>query len=143
MSGLSSTALVPLQACIQEDASFSARVASLVKSQEQEIRATWDRKPEVAIVEVLWSPAHNSRGLRIKEITKAVNTLIRTRGETLEYNAIEIGSLLANLGIPRHRNGAGMELRFSREICQRLHELVVDFCLNVGQVQGCTMCSGL
>jgi hypothetical protein len=142
-SGLGSSQLVPLQACIQGDTKFSARVAGMVNSREQEARANWGRKPEVAMVEVLWAPSHDSRALKVKEITKYVNTLIRTRGATFEYNEIEIGLLLASLGFPRHRNGGGMVLRFSREICKRLHELALDFGLEVCKVQGCGMCSAV
>jgi hypothetical protein len=133
--------LVPLQACIQDDEEFSALVAAMVESREQEARAARARKPEVAMVEVLWAPSHNFKELKIKEITRSINTLIRTRGECLEYSEIEIGFLMGNSGLQRHRNGKGMVLRFSREICQRLHELAVEFGLDVNKIQGCAMCS--
>jgi hypothetical protein len=138
---LAGSQLAPLQACIQDDEEFAARVAAMVDSREQEARARRARKPEVAMVEVLWAPSHKSKELKIKQITKFVNVLLRTRGETLQYNEIEIGSLLGNFGLPRHRNGSGMVLRFSREICQRLHDLAIEFGLTVEKIQGCGMCS--
>jgi len=138
---LAGSQLAPLQACIQDDEKFAARVAAMVDSREQEARAGRARKPEVAMVEVLWAPSHKSKELKVKEITRSVNTLIRTRGETLQYSEIEIGSLLSNFGLPRYRNGSGMVLRFSREICQRLHELGIEFGLTVEKIQGCVICS--
>jgi hypothetical protein len=140
-SRLPGSQLVSLQACIQDDDEFAARVAAMVDSREQEARAARSRKPEVAMVEVLWAPSHNSKELKIKEITKSINTLLRTRGECFEYSEIEIGFLMTNSGLPRHRNGKGMILRFSNVICQRLHELAVEFGLAAGKVQGCAICS--
>jgi hypothetical protein len=133
-SKLAGSALLPLQACVQGHEEFAVRVAAMVDNREQEARFSRARKPEVAMVEVLWAPSHNSNELKIKEITKFVNTLIRTRGEALQYSEIEIGFMLVNFGLPRHRNGRGMVLRFSREICQRLHDLAVEFRMDPGNL---------
>src|SRR5207237_6389273 len=85
-----------LPACVQGDEEFRNRVHTIVNNAEQEARNDRGRKPEVAVVEVLWAPSHGMKDLRVKEITKWVNTLIRTRGEILEYSEIEVGNILAN-----------------------------------------------
>jgi hypothetical protein len=129
-----------LAECIQDDAEFKDRVTAIAAARDEEARAEQSRKPEVATVEALWAPSHNSKELKIKDITKLVNTLIRTRGETLEYNEVEIGLMLRNIGFPRHRNGSGMVLRFSAENCKRLHELAQDFGLILKNIPGCAIC---
>ncbi len=134
--------LAPLSACIQDDDKFQSRVGAIVADEEQEVRAERSRKPEIAIVEVLWAPSHSSKEVKVKEITRLMNTLIWTRGEKLEYGEIEIGQILASCGLPRHRNGAGMVLRFSREISRRLHELAIEFGLTAEHKPGCEFCAG-
>jgi hypothetical protein len=137
-----SSQLVPLQACIQDDDEFASRVVAVADCREREVLAARSCRPEVALVEVLWAPAHGSRDFRVKEITKFINTLIRTRGETLEYSGVETGRMLENLGLPRHRNGSGMILRFSLEVRRRLHELATEFGLSAKKMQGCSLCQG-
>jgi hypothetical protein len=137
---LPSTQLVRLQACVQDDDEFASRVVAVTDCRERELMAARSCRPEVAMVEVLWAPSHCSKDLKVKEITDFINTVIRARGENYDYNAIEIGRMLEHLGLPRHRNGSGMILRFSLKVRQRLHELAVEFGLAVKKMQGCSLC---
>lgn len=130
----------PVGECIYGAADFKYRVAAIALTRNEEIRAERMRKPEVAAVEVLWGPLHSSREQKLTAITRLVNALIRSRGETLEYSEVEIGLMLRNLGLPRHRNGAGMVLRFSAENRKRLHDLAHDFGLALKKNPDCAAC---
>jgi hypothetical protein len=135
------THLAPLAACIQGDEKFRSLVDAIAADEEHEIQSERSRKPEIAVMEVLWMPSHSSQELKVREITKLMNTLIRSRGEKLEYDEIEIGQILASCGLPRHRNAAGMVLRFTHEIIRRLHELMLEFDLTAKLRPGCEFCA--
>jgi hypothetical protein len=128
-----------LGACLQ-DQELVARLGVALDDQEQESRAARGRKPEFALVEVLWPCMHDRREIKMKELTRFINTLIRTRGEFYEYNEVEIGRLASNLGLPRMRNGSGMVLRFTADIQQTLHQLSSEFGLRLTSVDGCRLC---
>jgi hypothetical protein len=136
---LSGGASTSLGACVQDE-EFVVRLAAALDDQEQESRAARGRKPEFALVEVLWPCMHDRREIKMKELTRFINTLIRTRGESYEYHDVEIGRLASNLGLPRVRNGSGMVLRFTTEIQQRLHQLSSEFGLGLAGVEGCRLC---
>jgi hypothetical protein len=138
----SPTQLAKLQSCVREDEQFGARVAASVESQENDLRAEMARRPEAVLAEILWSSAHTLPKMPVKEITQLFNTLRWTRGERDQYNEVEMGMMLANQGFPRHRNGAGMVVRFTSEVCQRLHALAVQFGLNVPRFSHCASCLG-
>ncbi len=139
---LANTVLVPLQSCVQGDEAFASRVAGIVHRREQEVLAGRSRTPGVAMVEVVWAPSHLRRSIQVKEITRFINTLIRSRGERYMYSEVEVGCMLGNFGLPRHRNGSGMVLRFSHDVCRRLHELAVEFGLALPKRSNCLICTG-
>jgi hypothetical protein len=138
-SQISGGACTSLGACLQDE-EFVARLAAALDDQEQESRAARGRKPEVALVEVLWPSMHDSREIQVKELTRFINTLIRARGECYEYSEVEIGLLASNLGLARVRNGSGRVLRFTADIQQRLHQLSSEFGLCLRGLEGCQFC---
>lgn len=137
----SGTQLSRLEICVPGDEQFAARVAATVENQENDLRAEMARRPESVLVEILWAPAHTLPKIYVKEITQLFNALRWSRGERDEYNEVEIGLMLANQGFPRNRNGSGMVVRFSLDVCQRLHALAVQCGLNPAKFSDCTTCS--
>ena len=94
-----------------------------------------------AMIEVTWAAAHQDREISLSRIAELTNTLLRCRGEILEYSAAEIGWKFRNLGFRRHRNGRGMVLRFSQENRLLLHQLALRWSLNLPAAAGCALCS--
>jgi len=130
-----------LLACVQHEPELIQSVTPLLYSQGQEATERGMRDPNVAVLEVLWNPAHQAGELPVKEITEYLNVLLRTRGETYEYTEEEVGRNLRNHGFYRHRKGSGMVLRFSSDTNQLLHRLVHKRGLDLPPVQGCCHCA--
>jgi hypothetical protein len=134
--------LPDLQCCVMGDEELAATLAEAVEAQRDDLRTEIACRPEAALVEILWSPAHKSAKIAVKEITSLFNALRRSRGERDEYNEVEIGVMLSKLGFDRRRNGAGMVVRFSGKCCRIVHALAGQFAVNVAKVPECTICSG-
>lgn len=52
-----------------------------------------------------------------------VNSILRARGEILEFSPEEIGRKLNALGLYKKRTNAGMSVTLSRENSHRVHDL--------------------
>ncbi len=96
---------------------------------------------DLAVIEVVWSPSHTDRELGISQLCERTNTLLRSRGEILEYSAGELGWKLRNFGFHRHRNGRGMVLQFTTENRRLIHQWATRLRLNLPQIAKCAMCS--
>ena len=94
----------------------------------------------MALIETIWSPAHEARKISSKEVRNRVNALLRSRGETYEYNSREIGWRLKHLNLHCRPNGNGRALHFSSEIRHRIHQLAREFGLNLPIVKDCPDC---
>jgi hypothetical protein len=128
-------------ACMQGEDSIIQAVTPLLEPvpEDESARRCWD--PNLAIMEVVWSPSHTVKELSVSEITGLTNTLLRKRGETLEYCSEEIGWKLRDMGFCRRRNGGGMVLQFSRDNVLRIHQFAQRFALNLTAVDGCSDCA--
>jgi hypothetical protein len=92
------------------------------------------------IIEGLWAPSHKSPQLPVSDLTKRVNTNLRSRGERNFYSEKEVGWKLKQLDIPRFRNGKGMVVRFTSEVRRRVHFFVREFGLNLPRNENCPDC---
>jgi hypothetical protein len=130
-----------LAACVQGEQDIVQAVTPLLQPllEEESARRSWD--PNLAIIEVIWIPSHTVKELPVDEITGLTNTLLRDRGETLEYSSEEVGWKLRAMGFYRRRNGNGMVLRFSRDNILRIHQLAERFALKLTVVDGCSDCA--
>ena len=129
-----------LAACIEEEPNIAQAIAPILQRQEQDNHVQNSCDVARAIIEVIWAPLHEREEMPISRIADLANALLRSRGETLEYRAEEIGWKLRNLGLYRRRNGSGKILRPSRENILVVHQLARRFCLNLTPVQGCADC---
>jgi hypothetical protein len=130
-----------LPACIAEDPEIRKALTPLLEAHEQDLLASRALNPYVAIVEVIWTAAHDKKEISTAEITERVNALLRDRGETWMYNANEIGWKLANLGLSRRHNGQRKVVRFTREMRRRVHQLAAQFGLQLPQRAECADCN--
>jgi hypothetical protein len=130
-----------LAACVQGEQDIVQAVTPLLQPllEEESARRSWD--PNLAIIEVIWIPSHTVKELPVDDITGLTNTLLRDRGETLEYSSEEVGWKLRAMGFYRRRNGNGMVLRFSRDNILRIHQLAERFALKLTVVDGCSDCA--
>ena len=126
---------------IEQDPDIARSIASILQRQHEDANAQRGRDVSGAIVEVLWALVHQKTEVAVGRIAILTNALLRSRGETLEYNAEEVGWRLKNLGFYRHKNGSGKVLQPSRETILLVHQLARRFCLNLQIVPGCPDCS--
>ena len=130
-----------LPAFIQENSHFVETVIPLLQRQEQDAVLCRGCDVKVALVEVLWDVSHTEVEIAVSKLTALTNCLLRCRGETIAYRAEEIGWRLKALGLYRHRDGDGMQLRFSREHRLRIHQAVQQFGLVLPPKDGCPDCT--
>jgi hypothetical protein len=124
-----------LAMCFPEDSELAREVVQLLRPQDQEVRGQRSRDVNCAIVEILWGDVHGrkQRGVKVDELAKDVNALLRSRGEILEYSAEEIGWKLKSLNIQRHSDRSGRQVLLERETSQNVHRLVRAYDLPCSQ----------
>jgi len=130
-----------LAASILEEPEILELIAPLLQRLEQDKSAQLSCDVHRAMIEVTWAPSHEQQEISVSRLTELANTLLRCRGELLEYSTAEIGWKLRNLGFDRHRNGKGMVLRFSHENRLLIHQLAVAWSLKLGARARCALCS--
>lgn len=81
--------------------------------------------------------------MRVNELAKYVNVLLRSRGETIEYSPEEIGWKLRTLGINKHSSRAGRQILFGRDTSQGVHRLARAYDLSCSRLVevGCPDCN--
>ena len=124
-----------LAMCFPEDSELAREAVQLLRPQDQEVRGQRSRDVNCAIVEILWGDVHGrkQRGVKVDELAKDVNALLRSRGEILEYSAEEIGWKLKSLNIQRHSDRSGRQVSLERETSQNVHRLVRAYDLPCSQ----------
>ena len=111
-----------------------------MQRQHQDAQARRGCDVSVAVVEVIWAASHEGKEITVTQVAEGTNALLRARGETLVYSAVEIGWQLKNLGIDRHRNGSGMVLQFSQANRILIHRLAQRLGLKLSPSTGCANC---
>jgi hypothetical protein len=121
-----------LMACVPDEPELAQSVIPLLESQVQDVLASRACDPNAAIIEVIWILLHRGTSeASTSRVRELVNALLRSRGESREYSAVEIGWKLRGLGIPRHRSPKSMLVQFSRESSRRVHLLARGFGLKL------------
>jgi hypothetical protein len=129
-----------LIACIQAEPDIGQAIVPILLRQHRDAQARRGCEVGVVIVEVIWTPLHETREIAISRVAELTNALLRIRGGTLEYSPAEIGWKLKGLGLQRHRNGGGMVLQFSKENRLLIHQLAQRFGLKLRPTIGCPDC---
>jgi hypothetical protein len=134
-----------LAACFPEDAELARDTVQLLRPQDEEVRGQRSCDVNCAIVEILWGTVHDrkQKAVRVDELAKLVNAILRSRGETLTYSAGEIGWKLRDLNIPRHTNSSGRQVLLGRSTSQSVHLLAQAYDLPCSQRvdAGCPDCN--
>jgi hypothetical protein len=129
-----------LTACVLGEPDIVQAIAPILQRQGQDAQARRGCDVNLAILEVIWAPLHETKEIAVNRVTELTNALLRCRGEVLEYSAVEIGWKLRNLGLYRHRNGSGMVLRFLHENNLIVHQLAQRFALSLSPAPNCPYC---
>lgn len=130
-----------LLALVQGEPDIVASITPVLEAQQREFREYQQRDPYRVILESVWSPSHESKEISMAELTKRINDMLRSRGETSVSDSRVIGWKLRQIGLPRKRNGDGMRLRFSRQIRRQIHVLASKFELNLRTFEDCPDCN--
>ena len=135
-----------LAACFPDDPKLRKGLVSLLRPQDEDVRAQRYNALEVAIVEVVLGLLHEKklREVGVGELAEMVTALLRTRGEILQYSAEEVGWRMKHLNLLRKRNGAGMKLLLGRETSRMVHRWVRAYGITPQQAhhQDCPDCAG-
>jgi hypothetical protein len=118
-----------LAACIVDDAELASGVVPLLKEQDDIVRGQPDRKLDAAILGAVLACLHEQKSdrVQVKEITALANTLLRTRGEIVEYKPEEVGHRLDGFSLGRTRQNEGMFLLLGRDTSRLLHRLALGY----------------
>jgi hypothetical protein len=134
-----------LAMCFPEDSELARDSAQLLRPQDEEVRGQRSCDVNCAIVEILRGTIHDrkQKAVRVDELAKFVNALLRSRGETLTYSAEEIGWKLRDLNIPRHTSSSGREVVLGQSTSQSVHRLAQAYDLPCSQrvEAGCPDCN--
>jgi hypothetical protein len=126
--------------CVQNEDDIVQAMTPILQRQILDAQARRSCDVNAIIVEVLWESLHEEKDVPISALAARTNALLRVRGETLEYSAVEVGWRLRNLGLSRHRNGGGMVLQFSQVNNVLIHRLAKQFGLKLPPRIGCATC---
>jgi hypothetical protein len=129
-----------LAICVQGEPDTVKAIAPILQRQDEDAQSRRSCDVNLAILEVIWAPLHETKEIAVNRVTELANALLHFRGEVLEYGAVEIGWKLRNLGLYRHRSGCGMVLRFSHENNLIVHEFVQRLALSLSLVANCPYC---
>jgi hypothetical protein len=133
--------------CFPEDSALARDAVELLRPQDEEVRGQRSRDVNGAIVEILYATIHERKksAVRVDELAKDVNILLRSRGEIIEYSAEEIGWKLRNLNIHRHTDRSGRQVLLERETSQSVHRLAHAYDLPCAESvgAGCLDCDQL
>jgi len=139
-----------LAGSIVGDDELQARIVSLLKPVDSEIRVGHASLLTAIALEVLLARchAHTGKYFPVIELTADVNTVLRGRGEMLEVSPEKMGWTLRSLGlrtdfIPGGRKG----LVLSNEVRQRIHKLAAGYGVRTlreprAKVE-CTLCAAM
>jgi hypothetical protein len=137
----------PLAACFPEDLELAGDIVKLLSPQDDEVLMQRMLDVRYTIVEILWKMIHARGGcpVRVDELAKDVNVVLRSYGETLEYSPEEIGWKLRELNIRRHSTSSGRQVLLGRETSHNVRRWARAYdleCPNGGKA-GCPDCSPL
>ena len=138
---------VNLAACVIGDPKLAAGVVPLLRERDECVRGQRDRELGSVIIEAVLACFHENEKdrVQVKEIAALANTILRSRGEFVEYSPEEAGHRLDILGLQRTRTAAGMFLILTSATRRLVHGMARTYdVLSVANVvSGCPDCEAL
>jgi hypothetical protein len=125
---------------LESEPAILRKVAPLLEEQQHQSLEHQELDPHRAIVESIWAPSHQTTEISMAELTKRVNAIVCSRGETIQFDSRSLGWKLRHLKLPRERNHKGKRLLFSREVRSRVHQLARHLELDLKDFPDCPDC---
>ena len=124
-----------LATCLAEDAELARTTVRLLEPQDEDIRERRFRDVNCVVVEILWGLLHHQtqKAVRVEELAKDVNALLRSRGEILIYSPEELGWTLRRLGVSRHTSREGRQVLLSGDTSRTVHQAALRYSLVLSQ----------
>ncbi len=111
------------------------KVAELLRPMDEQMRQRRADEPEFVALEGFFDcchpPALGPRSfITVGQIAERVNELLRSRGESLQFNDRRVGSLLDIFEFPKRRSSHGYDIDLTANVLQRVHQLTVQYDLH-------------
>ena len=139
-----------LGACIVDDDELQSQIVTLLKPCDREIQVDRAALLESIVLEALLTACHGAQSgaLSMNDLTQAVNTILRGRGEKLEVSAETVGRKLRALDFRTDFIAGGRKgLTLLEETRKKIHALAADYgvrMLRAGPTEGlCGWCMEL
>ena len=142
------SAIRPLAAafakCLADNQKLAHDTIHLLRRQDDDVKGKRFLDVNCVVVEILSTLVHDpkQKSIQVVELAKYVNALLRSRGETIEYSAEEIGWSLSKLNIRRHTTSSGRQIPLGRDNGIIVHQTAAGYGLECAQRvhDGCTTC---
>ena len=130
--------------CLADDQKLAQNTISLLRPQDDDVKERRFLDVNCVVVEILWGLVHDpkQRSIQVEELATYVNALLRSRGESIEYSAEEIGWSLSKLNIRRHTTSSGRQIPLGRDNGIIVHQIAAGYRLECAQRvhDGCATC---
>lgn len=134
-----------LSACTPDDAHLQTELVGFLKARDVELRQAKWTDHTVVLIESLLGYVHELKenAPYLGQIAKAAEAILLGRGAKREVQAREVGPKLRLLGFETEdRDGQGVKLLLTPQVCSRIHELARNFAAPSIEVAfvGCPYC---
>jgi hypothetical protein len=129
-----------LGACVLEDSELQGNIAPLLKECNEEFEADSEcsKYLNAFVVETMFDFCHQEEKacLHVKEITSAVNAILKERGETLEMSPKQVGNKLRAMGLTTKRlDASGRGVQLLDPVRQHIHRLAWHYRVGFGGIE--------
>jgi hypothetical protein len=133
--------------CLADDQKLAHNTIRLLRPQDDDVKGKVFLDVNCVVVEILWNLVHDpkQKSIQVDELAKYVNALLRSRGETIEYSAEDIGWSLSKLNIRRHTTSSGRQILFGGENRVTVHQTAMGYRLECARDahDECPICKSL
>jgi hypothetical protein len=119
-----------------------ASLGSLLRDYQDAIRADLWLNPRCVVIEAVLFRCHDrkSERIRVGEIARTTNAILKGRGEATQLGPKEVGGILRQLGLSPTRDSKGFAIRLDEGIRRGIHKLAGRFAVATVQ-EGAMECA--
>ena len=118
-----------LGSCLIDAPELQAGLGPLLEAQQDKIRTERWLDLRCVCLEALLFHSHSGQRDRVYvgELTRTATTILESRGETVPLEPRAIGPVLRLFGFYAKRDKKGWAIRFTDDVCRRIHRLARDY----------------
>lgn len=115
--------------CFPGDSPLGVRFVQALLPSDEEATERIRLRIDVTIIEILIALLHSKgeASVQVQDLAAKANALLISRGELIQYSPVEVGKVLRDLRIDRHRGSSGQWIRFDLQTNRRIHYLAVSY----------------